>query len=99
MPMRPSRGHGGAAAVPPYRDRGRLCPPYDAPNVSLLRGRLDRVLHVVVGGELDVVELAVLLLDLADIDVLDDVARLRIDRHRAARALPLEALHGRDQLV
>src|SRR6201995_318114 len=57
------------------------------------------VLHVREGLELDIVELAVLLLDLADVDVLDDVARLRVDRDRAARALPLHALHGLDQLV
>ena len=51
------------------------------------------------GGEFDVVELAVLLLDLADVDVLNDVARLRIDRDRAARALPGHALHGGDQRI
>src|SRR6516225_2988820 len=48
--------------------------------------------------ELDVVELAIDLLDLADVDVLHDVAGLRIDRNRAARAFPLLALHGLDQL-
>src|SRR6202158_973421 len=72
----------------------RGCPPY-----QLLLGGFDRVLDRVEGRELDVVELTVLLLALADIDVLDDVARLRIDRDRTARALPLLALHGGDQLV
>src|ERR1051325_11113333 len=72
----------------------RGCPPY-----QLLLRRFDRILHVLVCRELDVVELAVLLLDLADIDVLDDVAGVRIDRDRTARALPLQALHGGDQLV
>src|ERR1700744_1214479 len=60
---------------------------------------LGRILHVRNGRELDIVELAVLLLDLADIDVLDDVAGVRIDRDRAARALPLHPLHGCEQLV
>ena len=60
-----------------------------------LAGVLDRL----EGRELDVVELAVLLLDLADVDVLHDVARLGIDRDRPARALPGHALHGRDQRV
>src|SRR5262249_35437460 len=40
------------------------------------------------GRELDIVKLALHLLDLADVDVLDDVARLRIDRDRSARAFP-----------
>src|SRR6476469_10042969 len=51
------------------------------------------------GLEFDVVELAVDLLDLADVDVLHDVAGFRIDRNRAARALPLHSLHGADQRV
>src|SRR5215813_2694836 len=67
----------------------RGCPPY-----QLLLRRLDRILDVLEGGELDVVELAVLLLDLADVDVLDDVAGVRIDRDRTARALPLRPFHG-----
>ena len=36
---------------------------------------------------------------LADVDVLHDVAGLRIDRHRAARAFPLHALGSGDQRV
>src|SRR5580698_11431930 len=51
------------------------------------------------GLELDVVEFAVDLLDLADVDVLHDVAGFRIDRDRAARAFPLHALHGLDQRI
>src|SRR6202048_2683017 len=58
----------------------------------LLRG-LARVLDRFEGGELNVVKLAVLLLDFADINVLHDVARLRIDRDRAARALPAHGLY------
>src|SRR5262249_12315588 len=69
-------------APPPLQmDRRAAQAAAPRPHRLLLRGRLDRVLHVVVRGELDVVELSVLLLDLADIDVLDDVARLRIDRN------------------
>src|ERR1700751_4109212 len=41
---------------------------------------LDRILDVREGGEFDIVEFAVLLLDLTNIDVLDDVAGIRIDR-------------------
>src|SRR5512139_814409 len=63
----------------------------------LLRG-LHRVLDVRDGGELDVVELAAHLIDLADVDVLHDVARVRVDRDRAARALPRHTLHGGQEL-
>src|SRR3982074_712986 len=61
---------------------------------SLLR--LAGILHRPEGREFDVVEFAVDLLDLADVDVLHDVAGLGINRDRAARALPLHPLHGRD---
>src|SRR5262245_17357794 len=64
----------------------------------LLR-RLDWILHVLEGGELDIVEFAVLALDLADVDVLHDVSLLRIDRDRSARAFPFQPLHGLDQYV
>src|SRR5262245_62536057 len=64
----------------------------------LLRG-LARFLDRFDGGELNVVKLAVLLLDFADIYVLHDVARLWIDRDRATRALPAHALYGLDKRV
>src|SRR6266568_1998978 len=64
---------------------------------SLLR--LAGILHRLEGREFDVVEFAVDLLDLADVDVLHDVAGFGIDRDRAARAFPLHALHRLDQLV
>src|SRR5260221_13838288 len=64
---------------------------------SLLR--LAGILHRLKSREFDVVEFAVDLLDLADVDVLDDVAGFRIDRDRAARAFPLHALHRLDQRV
>jgi tripartite-type tricarboxylate transporter receptor subunit TctC len=60
----------------------------------LLFRRLHRVFHGLDGREFHVVELSVHLLDAPDIFVVDDVARLRIDRHWTARAFPLEALHG-----
>src|SRR5262245_44667176 len=44
--------------------------------------------------ELDVVQLAVRLLDLADIDVVDHVAGLAIGRHHAPRTFPGHPLHG-----
>src|SRR5258708_38576585 len=59
------------------------------PTRDVLLLRLQRVLHGIEGRELHGVELAIHLLDLADVDVLDDVARLRVDRDRSARALPL----------
>src|SRR5437879_5774374 len=65
--------------------------------VSLLG--LAGILNRLEGREFDVVEFAVDLLDLADVDVLDDVAGFRIDRDRAARAFPLHALHRPDQRI
>src|SRR5947208_3781899 len=64
---------------------------------SLLR--LAGILHRLEGREFDVVEFAVDLLDLADVDILHDVAGFRIDRDRAARAFPLRPLHGLDQRI
>ena len=45
-------------------------------------------LHRLECGKLDVVEFAIFLLDLADIDVLHDVARFGIYRNGPARAFP-----------
>src|SRR3954469_22675794 len=53
---------------------------------GLLLRRLHRILDVRNGLELHIIELAIHLLDLAHIDILDDVARLGIDGDRAARA-------------
>src|SRR5262245_32029529 len=79
----------------PSKRRVSTCFPR-IPAASLeLAGILDRLLHV----ELDVPQLAVLLLDLADVHVLHDVARLRVDEDLAARALEDLALHGREQRV
>src|SRR5690349_18277703 len=56
--------------------------------VSLRRVQLfPAVLDVRDGVELGVLQLAADLLGLADVDVLHDVARLRIDRDGAARAV------------
>src|SRR3954468_15969645 len=60
---------------------------------------LPRVLHVLDDVELHVPQLAVLLLHLAQVDVLDDVAGLRVDEHRAPRALENLALHRGQQRV
>src|SRR3954470_13077748 len=51
------------------------------------------------GLEFDVVEFTVNLFDLTDIDILYDIAGLRVDRDRAARAFPLQSFHGFDQRV
>src|SRR5664279_1379855 len=63
---------------------------------------LGRILHCLLHVELDVVELVAHrghALDLPDVDVLNDVARLRVDEDRAARALEDLALHRREQRV
>src|SRR6202000_872569 len=82
-----------------FRDPGfdALRRPGMTPSASLLG--LAGILHRVEFLELDVVELAIDLLDLSDVDILHDVARLRIDRDRATRAFPRHSLHGRDQAV
>src|SRR5687768_5963700 len=59
--------------------------------------RLAGIFHGLLHVELDVPQLAVLALDLADVDVLHDVACLRVDQHRAARALEHLALHRVEQ--
>src|SRR5882762_587343 len=63
----------------------------------LLHPLLDRVLDVLDLVDLDVDEAPADCLDAADINGLDDVAGLRIDRNRAARAFPLHALGGPDE--
>src|SRR6202023_2794630 len=65
----------------------------------LLHARFHRVLHVLDLLDLDVAHLPSHVLDAADVDRLDHVARLRIDRDRAARALPGHALGGGDQAL
>src|SRR5262245_2304251 len=74
-------------------------PIHDACGVELLLRRLHRVLDGLERRELHIVQLAAGLLDLTHVDVLDDVAGLRIDRDRPARALPLHPLHGTDQRI
>src|SRR5579884_1882146 len=49
---------------------------------------VSRILDVRHGVDVDVAQLVADLLDLADVDGLHDVAGLRIDQHRAARAFP-----------
>src|SRR6266446_10433019 len=63
----------------------------------LLHPLLDRVLDVLDLVDLDVDEAPADLVDAADIYRLDDVAGLRIDGDRAARAFPFHALGGRDE--
>src|SRR6266567_896333 len=77
-----------------YRHR----PPACASSISLfLHPLLDRVLDVLDLVDLDVDEAPADLLDTADINRLDDVASLRIDSDRAARAFPFHALGGGDE--
>src|SRR5882762_2615691 len=70
-------------------------PPQRPPSLLRLAGVLDGL----EGLEFDIIEFAVDFLDLADVDVLHDVAGFRIDRNRAARAFPLHRLHGLDQRI
>src|SRR5262245_66244202 len=77
-------------------------PPSSGPSFRGCRQRrpaLLRVLHLLVLVELDVDDPVADLLDLADVDRLDDVARFRIEHHRAARALPRHALGGIDEAL
>src|SRR5579883_2269803 len=57
------------------------------------------ILHVRDPVELDIDDLAADILDTADIDRLDDVARLGIDLDGAARAVDLHAFERRHRLV
>ena len=79
--------------------RKRRAPRDDAAFAQSVTSWSCRILDRLESREFDVVELAVDLLDLADVDVLHDVAGFRIDRDRAARAFPLHPLHGRDQRI
>ena len=58
---------------------------------------MERILDPFDSGELDVVQLAVHLFDPADIFVLDDVPRLRIDRDLPARAFPAHTFDRRHE--
>src|SRR6185312_6463898 len=91
----PPSAPAGAAGCRPGR-RGRA-----GPSGGLFRGvqLVPRILHGRIGRELLVDELAVDLLDLSHIDVLDDLAGLRIDRDGSARTLPGIALGRRQRLV
>jgi hypothetical protein len=60
-----------------------------------LEGILDRFK----GDELCIVEFAIYSFDPANIDIVDHVARLRVDGHGASWAFPGHALHGADQDV
>src|SRR4029079_15972823 len=81
----------------PHRHGRALTAPSAGARRRLLR--LARILDGLADVELDVPELAVLPLDLADVDVLDDVARLRVDQDLATRALEELSLHRREQRV
>src|SRR5580704_129382 len=94
---RRSKGRRPEAAYATLPTRGRDKSPRDDAAVAASLLGLAGILHRRKRREFDIVEFAVDLLDLADVDVLHDVARLRIDRDRAARAFPLHALHRFDQ--
>src|SRR3990167_2091442 len=66
---------------------------------SVISLGLAGILDVRDGGDLHVVELAILAFDAAYIDVVDDVAGLGVDEHGTARAFENLSLHGGQQGV
>src|SRR5437870_2657331 len=66
---------------------------------SLFCSFLYRVLYVLELGDFHVADLAANLLDAANVDRVDDVARVGIDRDRAARAFPFHAFDRADETV
>src|SRR5690606_37928250 len=76
----------------------KLAGPDPIPNLPSV-GPVQWVLYLRNFADDDVLQLAVNLLHLADIDGLHVVARIGVDAHRAARALPRHALGGFDQRV
>src|SRR5262245_16483584 len=70
-----------------------------APRLSRLFLHFQRIFDGVERRKLHIVKLAVDLLDLADIDVLDDLSRLRINGNRPTRTLPFHSLHRGDQVL
>src|SRR5689334_686096 len=67
------------------------------PAMTVVSLAFARVLHVLDHVELDVPQLPVLLLDLAQVDVLHDVAGLCVDVHGAARTFEDLAFHPADE--
>src|SRR5215472_18910058 len=84
-------GHGHAAALRPARSLA------NAGIETLTAARARRILDVLDLVERDVDELAADLLHPPDIDGLHHVAGIGVDRHRSARAVPLQPLGRRDQ--
>src|SRR6202034_976792 len=58
---------------------------------------LDRVLDVLDFGNLYVAYLTIHLLDSANVNSIDDVASVRIDRNRTTRTFPFQSLHRTDE--
>src|SRR3974377_308861 len=66
---------------------------------SSLLCQLARIFHLVIAHELYVVEFAIHFLNAANVDILDDVTRVRVDRDRSARTFPGHAFHRVDERV
>src|SRR5215510_12366883 len=66
---------------------------------SLLRTLLYRVFHVLELGNLHIADLAANLLDAADVDRVDDVARIGIDRDLDPWVFPVLAFDRADGIV
>src|SRR5690606_12460552 len=84
MPVSTPAASADRIAACPRLKRGRARPG--------LLGAVQRVLHIRDLVDDDVLQLAINLLNLADVDRLNHVARLGLDGHRPARALPRHAL-------
>src|SRR5262245_32302117 len=79
--------------------RGPSWPLSGAAVTSSRHARLHRILDLLDLVKLDVAQFAVDLFDAADIDILDDVACLRVDGDGPARTLPRQALRRADQTL
>src|SRR5512139_2767150 len=79
------------------RREDQALPPRNPRSGSLSAARPRRILDLLDLVERDIDEFIADLLHTPDIDRLHDVARLGIDRHRTARAVPPQPLGGRDQ--
>src|SRR5271155_5461525 len=73
--------------------------PGGSEQANLFHPCFDRILDVVELGNHHVPDSAIHLLGTANIDRLDDVAGLGVDRHRPARAVPAHAFGGGDEAV
>src|SRR5262249_17231012 len=98
----PESGHRLAQLACPLSPKSRPSMPGCSgpePPLRLFPRRLERAFDILHGRELDVPELDVHPFDPAHIDVVNDVARFRVDGHWPARAFPRHAFHCANEAV